>query len=132
VYLEDFDALPPQIVEALCLLLPDSSYYPVLSNLPEPDLTNPAATALFSIQSVVHNSLPILEEIVDLVERDEVESVKKEVESRRLRLDETRGPDLLRKAVELEILGTSQVRIRFVSFRVCVCVLTERTASPVL
>jgi len=107
-------------VEALGLLLPDSSYFPVLSNLPAPDLTNPAATTLFSMQSAVHNSLPILEEIVDLTERDEVESVKSQVENRRQRLDETRGPDQLRKAVEFEILGASQVRMYFFFRFVCV------------
>ena len=102
---------PLKIVEALCLLLPDSRYHPVLSHLPAPDLTHPAATTtLVFMQSAVHNSLPVLEEIVDLLERDEVESVKKEVENRRQRLGETRGPEQLRKAVEFEVLGASQVR----------------------
>ena len=97
-------------MEALGVVLPESKYYPVLSNLPPPDPTNPAGVTLFFMQSAIHNSLPIVEEIVDLLERDEAETIKNDIDNRRTRLGETRSPDQLRKAVEFEVLSASQVR----------------------
>jgi superkiller protein 3 len=98
-----------QIVEALSLLLPGSSVYPALSNLPPPDLTNPVSSPSISIQAAIHNSLPTLEETVSLVEIDEAETIRKDIENRRLRLDETRSAEQLKKAIELEVLGASRV-----------------------
>jgi len=46
---------------------------------------------------------------VALVEKDEADAIEKNIDNRRLRLDETRKPEQLRKAVELDILGASKV-----------------------
>jgi superkiller protein 3 len=75
-----------QLVKALSYLLPDSPLYLVLSGLPPPDSTKPMATTVLYIQSSVHNELPVLEEIVGLVEAQETAFMEKEVERRRTRL----------------------------------------------
>ncbi|EIN11575.1 superkiller protein 3 SKI3 [Punctularia strigosozonata HHB-11173 SS5] len=74
------------VVTALSNFLPDSPYYDTLSLLPPPDPTNPTGTTTFFAQSAIHNSLPILEEIVELSERAEENSIEKEIEKRRTRL----------------------------------------------
>lgn len=99
-----------QIVKALSLLLPDSPLYPVLSTLPPPDPTAPTATSTFPTQSAIHNSLPVIEEITALTEKEESEVLEKEVNKRRQRLGSA-GPEELRKQVGLEIWGSSEVRV---------------------
>ncbi len=98
-----------QIVKGLSYLLPESPFYPILSQLPPPDSTTPTATTTAYAQSALYNGLPILEEIVDLIERQESSYVQKEVERRRTRLGAS-GPEQLRKEVGREIWAQSRVR----------------------
>lgn len=51
----------------------------------------------------------MLEEIVSLIEKEEDEGLKKEVDKRRMRLGAA-GPEQLKKDVGREIWGKSQVR----------------------
>jgi superkiller protein 3 len=92
------------------LLLPDSEFYSVLSTLPAPDPTNPTTSATYGIvQSAIHSSLEIYEEIVSLTEKEEGETMKSEVDKRRMRLGAPRA-DELRKVVGREIWSVSKVR----------------------
>ena len=100
-----------QIADTLTLLLPGSPFYPVLSTLPPPDPTNPTGTTTFLAQSAIHNSLPILEEIVGIVERNEQSAFEKEVQKRRTRLGAA-GPEQIKRDVGREIWGASKVRGR--------------------
>jgi superkiller protein 3 len=60
------------------------------------------------MQEAVHNSLPILEEIIALTEQDEDETVKKEISKRRTRMNAP-GLEELKKEVGREIWGASKV-----------------------
>jgi len=60
------------------------------------------------MQEAVHNSLPILEEIIALTEQDEDETVKKEISKRRTRVSAP-GLEELKKEVGREIWGASKV-----------------------
>jgi superkiller protein 3 len=106
------------LVGALEYLLLESSLYPVLSTLPPPNPTNPTSTTTFATQEAVHNSLPILEEIIALVEKDEDETVRKEIDKRRTRMN---GPGLeeLKKEVGREIWGASKVKLSMQSITLC-------------
>ncbi|KAF5372987.1 hypothetical protein D9758_001789 [Tetrapyrgos nigripes] len=95
-----------QLVEALSFLLPSSPFYDLLATLPPPDPTSPASTTTFNIQSSIHNTLTVLEELVSIVERQEEESFKKEVDKRRLRLGAP-GLEQIRNEVGREIWGSS-------------------------
>ncbi|KAJ6593707.1 TPR-like protein [Mycena capillaripes] len=92
----------------LSLLLPDSPVYAVLSTLPIPDHTNPSATPAYHTQVAIHNNLPVLEEIIRIVEHDEEDAYTKEVAKRRTRLGAA-SPEQLRKEVGVEIWGPSQL-----------------------
>ncbi|KAI9511143.1 TPR-like protein, partial [Russula earlei] len=94
--------------DALSLYLPDSPFYPSVSTLPPPDVTNPTSTTITSSQEAVYNSLPILEEIVSLIEADEMETLDKEVTKRRTRLN-AGGPQSVRNEVIREIYGGSKL-----------------------
>jgi superkiller protein 3 len=83
----------------------------VLSTLPIPDHTNPAGTPAYQTQAAVHNTLPVLDEIIGIVEKDEEDAYSKEVAKRRTRLGAA-SPEQLRKEVGVEIWGPSQVRVR--------------------
>lgn len=96
-----------ELVDALSLLLPDSPISAVLSTLPVPDHTKPTAPA-YQTQAAVHNTLPVLEEIIDIVERDEDDAYAKEVAKRRTRLGAA-SPEQLRKDVGIEIWGPSRL-----------------------
>src|SRR5882762_9888108 len=98
----------PKVIDALSLLLPESPLYPVLSTLPPPNPTNPTSTTTSATQEAVHNSLPIILEIMALAENDEDETFKRELDKRRLRLNAL-GPEELKKEVEREVWGTSKV-----------------------
>ena len=100
----------PQVIDVLALLLPESSLYSVLSTLPPPNPTNPLSTTTSVIQEAVYNSLPILEEIVILIEKDEDETVKKEIDKRRQRLGASIGEELVKEVVR-ERLGTSKANL---------------------
>src|SRR3984957_2242119 len=97
-----------QLIDALSLLLPGSSIYEVISTLPPPDPTNPTASTTVLAQTAIHDSLPLLQEIVALVERDEEERIKNDLRNRRMRLGES-SQEQLRKEVEREVLGSSRV-----------------------
>jgi superkiller protein 3 len=56
----------------------------------------------------MHNSLPTLEEIVALTEKDEEENLKREIDKRKTRLGAA-GPEELKKEVGREVWGTSKV-----------------------
>lgn len=100
-----------QVADALFLLLPGSVYYPVISTLPPPDATNPTATSTFQAQSAVHNSLPIYDEIISIIERHEEAVFNKEVANRRMRIGAA-GPEQIKKEVGREIWRKSRVRTR--------------------
>ncbi|KAG8213777.1 superkiller protein 3 [Butyriboletus roseoflavus] len=97
-----------QVVSALSYLLPDSSLSVTLSNLPPPDPTNPTASSTFDIQAAVHNSLPIIEEIISIIERDEEVLIKNEFDKRRTRLGGP-SPDQLKKDIGVEVWGASRL-----------------------
>jgi hypothetical protein len=80
----------------------------MLSTLPEPDLTNPTSTTIVSSQAAVYNSLPILDEIVSLVEADETETLEKEIANRRTRLN-AGSPQSVKNEVVREVYKGSKV-----------------------
>ena len=82
--------------------------YNILSGLPPPNPTAPTATTTFAAQSAVHNSLPVLEEIISIAEKDESDNFNKEVNKRRMRLGAP-SPEEVRKEVGREIWGISKV-----------------------
>jgi hypothetical protein len=67
------------------------------------------------VQSAILDSLPILEEIVGLTEREENQAAEKELEKRRMRLG---APPVaqIRRDVDMEVLGTSRVSYIFFGF----------------
>ncbi|CAK5265358.1 unnamed protein product [Mycena citricolor] len=101
-----------QLVEVLSLLLENSSLYPLLSTLPVPDHINPDMTPAYHIQSAIHNTLPTLEEILGIIEKEEDSIYLSEVAKRRTRLGAS-SPEQLRKEVGLEIWSSSQVCVLF-------------------
>jgi superkiller protein 3 len=80
----------------------------VLTTLPFPDPASPTLPTTYVAQTAVHNSLPILEQLISLLETYEDQYLKKEVEKRRTRLSSS-PPDKLKGEVGMEIWGTSQV-----------------------
>lgn len=98
-----------QLVQALMDVLPGSPYYALLCSLPEPDSTNPTATTTFWMQCAIHDSYPILEEVVSIVEGEEQARFTKEFNTRRTRLGAPK-PDIIRKELDREICNNSQVR----------------------
>lgn len=92
----------------MSLLLPQSPVYDALSSLPAPDLTSPTKTSTLAAQTVIHHSLPHIEEVVGLIEREEEDTVKKEVEKRRTRLGAP-SLEVLKDEVVREVLGRSRV-----------------------
>lgn len=97
-----------QLVDALTLLLPESKSYQTLSLLPEPDPTNPTSTTTLQVQMAISNSLPILEEIVELLETYEADTIKAEIQKRRTRLNAPPA-DELKKQVGLEVWAKSKL-----------------------
>jgi superkiller protein 3 len=95
-------------VEALSFLLVSSPYYSTLSELPEPDATAPTGSTTYDIQAAIYNSLPILQEIIELTEVDENETITQEVQKRRTRLG---APplEILKGEIKLEIWSASKV-----------------------
>jgi len=102
-----------QVVTALTLYLPTSDLYPVLSSLPPPDATNPDATTTFATQSAIHNSLPIIQDIIQILEKHEDTTFTQEVDKRRKRLGAP-PPDVIRREVCYEIWSQSRVRASLV------------------
>ena len=90
------------------MFLPESPFHAVLSELPPPDSTNPTATTTFQAQSAVHDSLPIIEEIVSIYARKESATIEREIAARRKRLAAS-GPEEVKREVWREFLGPSKV-----------------------
>ena len=66
--------------------------------LPPPDPTSPTFTTILAIQIAAHNTLPILEEIVTITEKEEERTFNREFEKRRTRLDAaSAGPEGIRR-----------------------------------
>ncbi|KAI3608067.1 antiviral protein [Moniliophthora roreri] len=99
---------PSEVIDALSLFLPDSPYYQVLSSLPLPDATAPTSTTTFIVQTSIHDILMVLEEIIELIEKQEETYVKKEFEKRRTRLG-AGSPDKIRKEIGREVWGSSRL-----------------------
>ncbi|PWZ02562.1 hypothetical protein BCV70DRAFT_2683 [Testicularia cyperi] len=99
------------VLETLTLLLPDSKYYGVLSQLDVPDQTQPEKTTTFETQMAIHvKSLDVLLEMVDLAERWEAEFIQKESDKRRMRLDgANKGKEALTNEVRLEVYSQSRL-----------------------
>lgn len=95
---------------ALTLYLPTSDLYPTLSALPPPDASNPDSTTTFAAQSAIHNSLPIVQEIVQILEEYEDTTFAQEVDKRRKRLGAP-SPDVIRQEVGYEVWSESRVGI---------------------
>jgi len=89
-------------------VLPGSDIYPVLSTIPEPDPTNPTNNVALWAQTAVHDSLPVLEEVVSLLEAEEQARFTKEFNARRTRLGAPK-PEKLKKEINLEICDGSKV-----------------------
>lgn len=103
-----------QLLDALALLLPESPYYNLLSSLPLPDPSAPTATTTFVAQSAIHDSLPMIQEMVQILEKEENEAFTKEVDKRRMRLGAA-GPETIRKEVGRELWSKSQVSVDLLS-----------------
>jgi superkiller protein 3 len=88
--------------------LPDSELYPALSKLPSADATNPTLTTFSEVQSAIHNSLPVLQNIVSIIERSDEEAIRREFDRRRTRLGAPPAI-ILKKEVTAELLGASEV-----------------------
>ncbi|KAG8934379.1 Superkiller protein 3 [Tulasnella sp. 417] len=97
-----------EVSEAISLYLPDSPYYSVLSTLPPPDQTAPTSTTTFASQAALHNSLPILEELVSIEEKREKEFITKEVEKRRTRIGSS-PLNVLKLEVGREVWSSSKL-----------------------
>ncbi|EJD52731.1 TPR-like protein [Auricularia subglabra TFB-10046 SS5] len=97
-----------QIVESLQLALPSSPYYSVLSALPDADPTAPTASTTYAIQSAIHHSLPTLQEIIAILEKEEESFVTREFNKRRTRLN-AGTPEQIKRQVGLEIWETSEL-----------------------
>ena len=102
-----------QVVTALALYLPTSDLYPVLSSLLPPDATNTDATTTFAAQSAIQDSLPIIQEIVQILEEYEDTTFAQEVDKRRKRLGAP-SPDVIRREVGYEVLSASRVQVSLV------------------
>ncbi|KAK0440394.1 TPR-like protein [Desarmillaria tabescens] len=99
---------PLQVVDAISLYLPTSPHYALLSTLPPPDPTNPTSTTTFEAQEAVHNGLPILEETVRILEKDEADKITREFEKRRTRLG-AGTPEQIKKDVGVEVWSVSRL-----------------------
>ena len=97
-----------KIADALSLWLPDSKFYALLSTLPPPDPTNPTATTVFEAQTAIQNSLPILESITSIIEKEEGNYMAREVDQRRKRIN-AGGPEQVKREVGMEIWSSSKV-----------------------
>ncbi|KAG8761021.1 Superkiller protein 3 [Serendipita sp. 396] len=97
-----------EIIQALSLLLDGSPYHATLSNLPEPDASSPTASTVFDIQSAIYNSLPIVQEIIQLTEQFEQNLITQQIQARRTRID---APPLeqLKVIVKREVWSASKL-----------------------
>ncbi|KAL9939345.1 hypothetical protein V8E36_002158 [Tilletia maclaganii] len=83
------DGSTAQRSKALQLWLPGSPYFSLLSSLPSPDQSAPNSTTTFEAQMAVHvQSLQILQDVVGLEEALEQNAIDKEVDRRKMRMDQ--------------------------------------------
>ncbi|KAH9817049.1 hypothetical protein DFH28DRAFT_1081343 [Melampsora americana] len=75
-----------QTISVLSHLLPDSPYEALLSTLPEPDNTNPKESPLFELLVLQQNNLPIIRQITELTQLEEIDTISREISKRRTRL----------------------------------------------
>lgn len=108
-----------EVLETLKLFLPESQYYHILNQLPPPDQTNPTGSSTFEAESLIHNSLPILEELLREKEQEEQTAIQREVERRRQRLSTTTSAEETRKAVMQEVMSKSELPGRLLLFVAC-------------
>lgn len=99
------------VIDTLSLLLPDSKYYNCLSTLEVPDQTQPEKTTTFETQVAIHvKSLDTLLEMTELCEKWETDTIQKEADKRRMRLDgANKGKEALIKEVRLEVYSASRL-----------------------
>ncbi|KZO90759.1 TPR-like protein [Calocera viscosa TUFC12733] len=97
-----------ELIAALSLMLPSSPVYATLEQLPAPEPTAPTASGVHEVQLAMADGLQVLQEVVDLSEREEEEQIKKEVEKRRTRLGAGTAEEI-RRAVRREVGATSQL-----------------------
>ncbi|KAF9267372.1 superkiller protein 3 SKI3 [Marasmius fiardii PR-910] len=102
-----------QLLDALSLLLPESPHYSVLSSLPPPDHTAPGSTTTYRLQIAIHDTLTVLEEMIELVEQQEESYAKKEFEKRRTRLG-AGTPEQIKQAIGREVWGSSRLPALYV------------------
>jgi superkiller protein 3 len=97
-----------QVTEALSLVLPKSPYYDLLATLPEPQPTQPTGSSVYEIQQMIHDSLPVITEILASTETDEAKAIKSEIDRRRMRLTSGSAAET-RQAVQREVMGKSRL-----------------------
>ncbi|KZT56246.1 hypothetical protein CALCODRAFT_323866 [Calocera cornea HHB12733] len=97
-----------ELVAALQLLLPGSELYATLELLPDPEPTAPLASGVHAVQLAMVDSLPTLQEVIALSEKEEDEAVKREVDKRRMRLGAGTAEEI-RRAVRKEVGEGSQL-----------------------
>ncbi|KAJ9476702.1 Superkiller protein 3 [Pseudozyma hubeiensis] len=100
-----------RVIDTLQLLLPDSKYYACLSTLEVPDQTQPEKTTTFDTQMAIHvKSLDTLLEMIELSEKWEADTIQKEADKRRMRLDgANKGKEALTNEVRLETYSISRL-----------------------
>ncbi|CDS02072.1 related to antiviral protein SKI3 [Sporisorium scitamineum] len=100
-----------RVIDTLSLLLPDSKYYACLSSLDVPDQTQPEKTTTFETQMAIHvKSLDTLLEITELSEKWEADTIQKEADKRRMRLDgANKGKEALTNEVRHEVFSVSRL-----------------------
>lgn len=100
-----------RVIDTLSLLLHDSQYYDLLSTLEVPDQTQPEKSTTFETQMAIHvKSLETLLELIDLSERVESDTIQKESDKRRMRLDGAdKGKEALTNEVRLEVYSESRL-----------------------
>lgn len=100
-----------RVIDTLELLLPDSKYYACLSILEVPDQTQPEKTTTFDTQMAIHvKSLDTLLEMIELSEKWEADTIQKEADKRRMRLDgANKGKEALTNEVRLEVYSASRL-----------------------
>jgi superkiller protein 3 len=104
-----------QRADALSLALPGSKYYDLLRTLPEPEPTAPLSTTTFEIQMAIHvESLRTTKEVIELLEYLEQDTVDKEVEKKRMRIEGAgKTRDVLRNEAGVQVWSRSTLPLRY-------------------
>lgn len=91
----------------LHLLLPSSTYFPLLSTIPPPNPSEPLASGIHQIQLSVHSNMSILEELVGIDEAEEASAIARETDKRRLRLGTGLSAEQTHRQVQSEVMAHS-------------------------